>query len=323
MANQLNCYLDSVISQLRLDPSSQKEIGRELYAHLEDRVEELKKAGLTEEEAAKVALQSFGSDKAIAQQMYQVHSRGNWRQALLAAIPHFLFALLFILHFWQNIGWLAIILTFITGVAAYGWWHGKPAWIFSWLGYSLLPVIIVGLFLLALPTGWSWLALLIYVPLTIWLLASIATQTVRKDWIYGSLMLLPIPTLAGWLLAIEQKGQLLKYDEQRLSELAPWIALSFLALAIIAVTFIRLGQRQLRIGILLAPQLLLLMMVSFPHRSSLGFLGLLILALLSLGLLLSPALLERRKGCRQRCLRRSLETGISFNKVSGSGSTLQ
>ncbi|MEK7848629.1 MAG: hypothetical protein AAB270_06870 [Chloroflexota bacterium] len=55
----------------------------------------------------------------------------------------------------------------------------------------------------------------------------------------------------------------------------------------------RVSQRRLRAGALLAPELLILVLVALGTANLWGFLGLMLLALLSLGLLLSPALLRR------------------------------
>ena len=52
MATALSHYLDIVRSYLRLDLSSEQEVIRELETHIEDRLQELKEAGLSEEEAA-------------------------------------------------------------------------------------------------------------------------------------------------------------------------------------------------------------------------------------------------------------------------------
>ena len=67
--------------------------------------------------------------------MYEAHSQGTWKQALMAALPHLLFALVFALDWWRGIGWLAIVLGLVLVTAVYGWWHGRPVWSFTWLGY--------------------------------------------------------------------------------------------------------------------------------------------------------------------------------------------
>jgi len=84
-------------TKLRLDSSSKGEILCELHAHLEDQVEELKEAGFSQEEAVRIAAQSFGPLKTVADGLNEVHNSSNWAQTSVAALPHFLFAMLFAL----------------------------------------------------------------------------------------------------------------------------------------------------------------------------------------------------------------------------------
>jgi len=57
----LSHYLDSVRENLRLDRSSEREVIQELETHIEDELQELKEAGLSEEEAANTCLSLLGS----------------------------------------------------------------------------------------------------------------------------------------------------------------------------------------------------------------------------------------------------------------------
>jgi len=294
MPTVLSHYLENIKGNLRLDFPEEKEVINELKTHIEDRLQELKESGLSEEEATETCLGLLGSAKMVARQIYEAHSQGSWRQALLASMPHLLFGLLFVLNWWHHIGWLSITLILILGAIAYGWWHGKPAWVFSWLGYTLLPVALVGLLLPLLPQGWSWIAIFLYIPLALWWLYYIVDQTVRRDWLFSSLMLLPVPIIAGWFLAIEPQSGPTGYSLQRVHEFAPWIGLSFLALALTIVTFTRLRQRWLRICLLFIAGLLTLTMIVYYADGRLGLLAFLVLGLAMGGLFLIPALLERR-----------------------------
>jgi hypothetical protein len=87
---ELKGYLEGIRYRLRLDPAAEKKIVRELYTHIEDRAQELKAAGLSQPEATKSATERFGRPGAIAAEIYKVYSKGSWRVALLAAIPHLL-----------------------------------------------------------------------------------------------------------------------------------------------------------------------------------------------------------------------------------------
>ena len=118
-------------------------------------------------------------------------------------------------------------------------------------------------------------------------------QTIRRDWLFSSVMLLPIPIIAGWVLAVEPQGRFTEYSMQRVYDFAPWIGLSFLALALTIAAFVRLRQRWLRVAILIISGLLTLTMIAYYADGRLGLPAFLILILAMWGLFLIPALLER------------------------------
>ena len=294
MVTALSHYLDSIRDDLRLDPSTEREVISELETHIEDRLEELKDNGLSDEEAASTCVGLLGSAKLIARQIYEAHSQGSWRQALLASAPHLLFGLIFALNWWQGIGWLLVMLALVLATAIYGWWHGKPTWLFPWLGFSLLPVVGAGLLLLYLPKGWSWVAILVYIPLALWFIFSIIIQAIKRDWLQSSLMLFPVPIIIGWFLAVGLEGKFPEFSAQRLQDLAPWIGLSFLILAASVAVFIRLRQRWLKVAILVVTGLLTLAMVAYYAGGRLSWPVFLVLILVMFGLFLTPALVERK-----------------------------
>jgi len=207
-------------------------------------------------------------------------------------MPHLFLPYYLPWNWWRGTGWLLIMLVLVLTMAVYGWWHGKPTWLFPWLGYSLQPVVIAGLSLLYLPTGWSWLAIFLYIPLASWLLYSVTVQTIKRDWLYCSLMLLPVPTIIAWFLVVEPMGKFPEYWLERIQNFAPWIGLSFLALALTVALFIRLRQRWVKVAVLVISGLLTLIMVACYAEGGLGLLALLVLIVLMLGLVLIPALLE-------------------------------
>jgi len=290
----LSQYLDNIRDNLRLDLTAEREVIDELQAHIEDEFEEMREAGLSEEEAANTCIKLLGSAKLVARQIYEAHSQGTWRQALLASIPHLLFASLFALNWWQGIGWLIIILGVVLGMAVYGWLHGRPVWLFPWRGYYFLPVLVTALLLLYLPRGWSWVAILLYLPLAIGLVWSATVRTVKRDWLYSALMMLPVPIIIGWFLAVGKEGEFLRLSIEQIRYCAPWIGLSFLALAVTTVAFIRLRQRWIRAVLLLLSGFLTLAMVEFYSGGRLSLPAFFVLTLIMLGFLLVPALVERR-----------------------------
>ena len=287
----LSEYLNNIKHNLRLDNVAESEIIRELRSHIEDKLEDLKEKGLSEEEAAKTCFRLMGSAKFVAKQLYEAHSQGTWKQTLLAATPHLLFALLFAISWVPGIGWLLLLLNLVFGLAIYGWWRKRPTWYFSWLGYSLLPVVLAGLALFYLPRSWSWIAIIIYIPLALFLIYHITVQTIKRDWLYSSLMLMPVPIAAAWFLVIGHDWNL---GIDYLRYFGPWIGLSFLVMALSVAFFIRLRQRVLKIAMLLISAFLTLSLVLYYAQGRLGLPVFIILVLLVLGLFITPAVLEHR-----------------------------
>jgi len=294
MLKTISRYLDEVREHLKMDRASESEVLRELETHIEDRLSEMKEAGMSDEEAARNCLGLLGSARLVAHQFYEAHSQGSWRQAIFASLPHLLFALLFALNWWQGVGWLIIVLGLVLGTALYGWLHGRPIWLFPWLGYLLVPVIGAGLLLLYLPRGWSWLAAVAYIPLAFWLLRVVAIQTVRRDWIFMALMLLPVPIVIAWFIVAARGSWFLGLDAEQLSEVANGIGFSFAGLAVTAIAFVRTRQRWLRISLILTSGMILLTTISFYAGPRLNFGTFLLLVLIMAGLILSPAILDRR-----------------------------
>jgi len=304
MTTARNHYLEIIRHNLRIDLGEEKEVINELEAHIEDRFDELKKSGLSEEEAEKACLGLLGSARVIARQIYEAHSQGSWRQALLAAAPHLLFAALFALNWWHHPVWLSVILALVIGASIYGWWHGKPTWVFPWLGYSLVPVAAVGLTLLYLPREWSLLTIPLYFLLALWWLFCIVVQTTGRDWLLSSLMLLPVPIIIGWFLTLVPGARITDQTFARVDYFAPWIALSFLILALTIAAFIRLRQRWLRIGLLIISGLLTMTLVVYYAGGKLSVQTFAGLILVMWGLFLLPPLMERWLRKSRRVLER-------------------
>ncbi len=294
MTPEFSHYLESIKYNSRLDLSEEGEVIGELEAHIEDKLQELTESGLSEDEAIKTCLGQMGSTKLVACRIYEAYSQGSWKQVLLASMPHALFGLLFALNWWQYIGWLSLVLLLVLGTAIYGWWHGKPSWVFSWLGYSLLPVLAAGLLLVYLPRGWSLLAIILYIPLALWWLSYIIIQSTKRDWLFSSLMLLPMPIIVGWFLVVSPDARLTAYSLERVYYFAPWIGLSFLAMALTIAMFLRLRKRWLRIGLLIMSGILTLTVVAYYTEGRLCMSTFICLILVMWGVFLIPPLLERR-----------------------------
>ncbi|MFC1978393.1 permease prefix domain 1-containing protein [Chloroflexota bacterium] len=290
----LSKYLNNLQANLRLNTASENEVLSELKTHLEDAFDDMIESGLSEDEAAKACIKLLGSSQLIASQIYEVHSQGTWKQALLASIPHILFAALFALNWWQGIGWVTATLGIVLGIAIIGWLHNKPMWLFPWLGYSMAPVLAAGILLLYLPKVWSWITILIYIPLALWLIYSVTIHAVKRDWLCSALMLLPMPIVIGWFLAVEQEGSPFQLSTEYIRQFAPLIALSFLALAGVAAAFVRMKKRWLRTTLIISSQLILLILVTCYADGRLALPASLLLALTMVGLFLGLSLLDHR-----------------------------
>lgn len=285
-------YLDGLKNYLRLDSAIKDDFIRELRGHLEDRSGELRESGMSEEEASAAAVKFLGSPRILAQQIYEVYSQGSWRETLFAILPHFLTASLFALRWWSNPIWLGIIVAAVVVTVIYGWCRGKPTWLFSWLGYLLIPVVAAGVMLLYLPGGWVWLATLVYIPLAIFILVVVARRILKIDWLFVSLMLLPVPIVLGWVMVLSTNDTFL--GPELVYEAASWIALSFAALALAVATFIRVRQRWLKAGALMVCATMVLAVMALGSNNALSLWAWLLLSLLALSHLFVPALLERK-----------------------------
>ena len=285
-------YLNIVKNTLKLDIVTKNDVVKELTTHIEDKAQDLKEHGCGDREAIEVATELLGSPQMIAKQIYEVYSQGSCKEALFAASPHFFIAIIFALQIWDNPLWLPALFLFITAVAIYGWFHEQPPWLFPWLGYCLVPVVIAGILLMYLPGSWAWIAFIPYAMLALWLLAVVAKQTVKKDWLLLSLTLLPVPIVVAWLLVLYLKYDIIK--SELLYSTSPWISLSFIILSFTVFFFIRMRQRWVKAGTLLMPEILLLLLVIFTGEGVINFWGALAVICIALAVLFSPAVIERR-----------------------------
>jgi len=264
----------------------------ELANHIEDEVSDLKQKGLRDEEAENLCLKFLGSAKTVARNIYEAHSQGSWKQALMASLPHVLFGLIFILNWWQGITPVLITLVFILATSVYGWWHGRSSWLFPWLGYSLLPVLLAGLSMLYLPAGLAWVAVLVYLPLALWLILRVVGQTIRKDWLYLSLMLLPLPVILAWFAVSEVQNVSDLRSYLSVSSYGPWLGVSFLCLGIGVVSFVRIRRRWLKVAVLFITGVITLILVMSYAWGKINTINFLLLLLFMASIFLVPALLE-------------------------------
>lgn len=332
MLNEVRDYLIQIKSHLRLDPNTEGQIIRELYTHFQEKVVEKQGEGLGEEEASKKAIDSFGQTRSIARLMYEAYSKGSWTDALMACLPHLLVAILFFLHLWQHYVLAPMVFTLIVSVTLYGWWRGKPNWLYSWIGYSLFPLLLVGYFSRSVPAqaigslfGGSgmipnlWLLILVlgsYL-LFAWIVIRTTIRVVRRDWILASLMLAPLPIFGCWLFNIEQTGSVFYANNPVINQWDGIIAFSLLVLGISSSVFLRLRQRIMKFGALVMLSSIAFTIVAYNIWGNPGFLGLIAFALFMLLFLYIPALLEVGIGHGEKESDRRLQDNLTdYPKVT-------
>ena len=271
MQAEVRAYLDDVRAHLHLDPRAERRVIRELFAHFNEKVSDLVGQGVPETEAGKLALASFGDARSIARLMYQASSRGSWTEALISCQPHLIVAALFATHGWRSPLLLGIAFAAIMVIALLGWRRGTPNWLYSWIGYAILPLLMLSYFsvdpvartvaFVLRGTGtpaplWLLPMLAALFAFTIWLVAGAAVSVARRDWILVSLMLLPLPVLGIWVITISQStGFLLNALQGLEGRFSRWDAVManfFVALGVTTALFIRLRQRALKMGAIIA-----------------------------------------------------------------------
>jgi hypothetical protein len=271
MHRQVSSYLDEVKTHLHLDPRTERRVISELSTHFDEKVGDLSVQGLSEEEAARTALDSFGDARSIARLLYEAHSRGSWTDALIGCQPHLIVAALFATHVWRHPLLLGLAFAVIAIIAMLAWRNGSAPWMYSWMGYAVLPLLIVSYlsldpvsrtvsFILSgqgAPAPFWHLGLLGLLDVfTVWLIATTSVAVARRDWLLLSLMLLPLPILGLWLITVTQSAGVvadaMRNIESRFSHLDGAMGFLFLVLGVTTALVVRLRQRAYKIGAVIA-----------------------------------------------------------------------
>jgi hypothetical protein len=302
MQAEVQSYLDEVRNHLHLDPRTERRVLNELYSHFQEKVSDLEEEGMREEEATAEALTSFGEAKSIARLMYEAYSRGSWMEALISCQPHLIVAALFATHVWRSPVLLGGAFGAIVVITLLGWRNGVPNWLYSWVGYAVLPLLILSYMsfdpvsrtILFITRGvgspapvWELAVLALLFAVTFWLIAAATLTVARRDWILVSLMLLPLPVLGIWIISVTQsEGFLLnalRGLEVRFSRWDTAMAYFFVVLGVTTAIFIRVRQRAFKVAAVIAVGII---GSAAAARSIWGDLGLFRLVAVSLCLLL-------------------------------------
>lgn len=299
-------YLANLAKQLQVVPGDKDDILKEMKDHLEERTAEMEKAGLSSLEARRRASQQMGRPGTVAGDLYAVHSRGSWRDILLATLPHLLLAALFALHLWTEILILMVSMALFTFIAYRGWKNSGAKWTYSWLGYSLAAPTIswimafmalgyAGYTLLttgSLPFGIPLLlALIVYVPISLWILAGVIMRLVKRDWLLASFTALPFPFLTSWILFLNWQGFLWS-GSSKIQETDTDRVVVFLALAVTTAIFFKVGRRLVQIALLTLSTALMVVYTVVAIPLTFGILAVILVILSSVAFLFSPAILD-------------------------------
>lgn len=315
MRSNPNRFLESVTSELYLEPLQETEIISELQAHIEDRAQDLVDKGLSVDAALTQATYELGKSDAMAKGLYEVHSRRSWRHAFLGALPHILLSLMFALHVWTEPVIVAVMLSVALIISVLGWRAGRPTWTFPWLGYCILiPLISWGLAMSAVGYGaWGvltrgslpldipiYIVSLAYISISMWVVIRIVSRVARNDWLMASLTVLPIPFLAYWFLYFYNQQDLFNQSANRtgltLQEIDSTAAIIFLIMAIATILFFRVGRRTVRLAVLAITTPSVVVLAWLVYKSGVGALAVFAFAMISIAILLSPALFDKTPG---------------------------
>ena len=311
MPAEVDSYLSEVRSHLHLDPSVEQRVIGELSSYFDDKLHDLRAEGMSEREAVREAIASFGGARSIARQLYRAHSRGTWVETFLACQPHLLATALFAAHQWRSPLLLSLFSAALIGMAVAGWLHGRPAWVHSWAGYAFFPLLVLGWLgrgvltsaFSAVAAGgpipapaWQPVALLVLCVGGSVLLVRALRLAAGRDWVNAALLMLPQPVFGAWLLAVERFGGLTR-DGLPLADALRWdpaMARLCLLLAAASAIAIRARSRFAKAAAILAAGIGGGAMIVRITSAEADFAGLAVASLVSGALIAAPALLGGR-----------------------------
>lgn len=299
-------FFDQLRGSLGLEPTAADEVIRELETHAEDRLEELRNAG-AEDDLARVLRRDFGRPEVLARLLREAHTQASWHEALFAAAPFLLAALLFATHLWHNPLALAAFALVTVTVTLGASWGGKPSWFYTWAGMSLTILVVCGylafLILRAyapeLAEGTKNPLILLgvsgavaYYPLAVLVLLWCTLVVVRRDWLLASIMLSPLPPVAMWLAAVHGAGGLLAPAWSHAAGYDNTLAGAYLGMALAAAMIIRAQSRTLKLAALVSSALLILTAASGAREPASVLAVVASRGVLLLGFLFVPAVID-------------------------------
>ena len=180
-------------------------------------------------------------------------------------LPHLLLSAVFALGWWNAPVWVPALLIAAVATSVWGWRQGRPTWIYTWLGYSII----------APPASWvlatstlgigAWemftkgvasmdvpiyIASVLYLAGSVWIIWRIVPRVARLDFVLASLAVLPMPFIIYWTYFFYAGGQGLQSDPVALQGVNASASVAFLFIAVATALFLRLSKRLARAAVL-------------------------------------------------------------------------
>ncbi len=304
MSSEVASYFARLRTHLGLGDGFESDLVRELSQHVEDRVEDLGRRGVSEDRARQIAIEGFGRPRTLAHLLRQAELVTPWSEAMIGASPFLLLALMIGARLWQQPVAALIAGVAVVAIAVYGLWLGRPAWFYPWAGVALTFPILVGYLAFELlqreaaadtmtPVGLAGVAgAALYFPIGLIVVAAAVLVAVRRDWLDASVLLSPLPCAFAWVIAVHRAGGLTSTSGD-LAQTCLLIGAVYACSAVVAVMFLRAPSRSLRVATLVGSSLVLLggSMLLLDGGSAVTTIA--TRSALLLAFLLSPALVAR------------------------------
>jgi hypothetical protein len=303
--SSISTPIQALTSHVLVRIRSRRSVLRELADHIQDHSNTLRERGLDPTEAHALAVRAFGDPRVVAAQLERIRNQGSWRDAGFAAIPSLFAAFLFATNRWYELEWIVGAATVAIAVSALGVYRfSGRAWVFSWLGYALFPVLLISIVSLGSTAYAAWsvlgggyeardpLSWLLGIGLSIagiGVIGALMAWLSRKDWIHSILVVLPMALLAVAILAFD-RGAYATIEQAGVQN-----AFLFGAFGVVVAAAVRMTDRLLKIGLLAASLPLGFLIVSSGLDTGLRVIVTAVLTLPALLLTFAPLVVTIRE----------------------------
>ena len=260
--SSISSPIHALTSQVLTKIRSRRSVLRELADHIEDHSSTLRERGVEPTEARAQAVRAFGDARTVAAQVERIRNQGSWPDVAMSAFPSLFVAILFVSNLWLELEWVvgtAAVAMIVSALGVYRF--GRRAWVFSWLGYTLFPILLISMVSLGSTAHAAWSVLSggyeARDPLS-WILGiglgvaglgvmgALLVWLSRKDWIHAVLVVLPMALLSVAILAFD-RGVYTTIEQAQAQN-----AVLFGAFAIVVAAAVRMTDRLFKIGLLAA-----------------------------------------------------------------------